>query len=260
MNKKVRNILRLTVLAIFAIFIAAGSIFVIVKTTEKQNILKINNVNITIHRNSDIVYLQQKDIENYLYNQHKISLIGQKINEVNTNYVETLLNRNPYIKHSEAYIALDGTIYLDIEQRNPVIKVYNIYGEIFNVDQNGIIMPNNPEYPAHIRIANGKITARHRNGDTAKNILHNVFLLSQHLSTDTVTDVLVEQLYVNEKNNIIIIPRIGNIPIIFGKITDMENKTKKIKDFYVAMPSFNADGKYSTLDARFKNQIVGILN
>ncbi|MDR0619275.1 MAG: hypothetical protein LBG17_05200 [Bacteroidales bacterium] len=259
MKKKVLNILRFIALAIFAIFIAAGSIFAIVKTAEEHNILKINNVNITIHRSGNIIYMQQKDVENYLYNQRKISLIGEKISEINANYIEKLLNENPYVKHSEVYAALDGTIYLDIEQRNPAVKIYNMYGEIFNIDNEGIIMPNNPEYPAHIRIANGKIAARHHNGDTAKNILHNIFLLSEHLSEDTVTDALVEQLYVNSKNNIILVPKIGEIAIVFGKITDMKKKTKKIKDFYTAVPSFNADGKYRLLDARFENQIIGIL-
>lgn len=251
-------ILRLTALTVFAILIATGSIFAVIKTTEKQKTVKTNSINITIHRSGDIVYLQQKDIENYLYNQHKISLIGEKINEVNTNYIETLLNRNPYIKHSEVYISLDGTVYIDIEQRNPVIKIYNKYGEIFNVDEDGIIMPNNSKYPAYIRIANGNIATRYRNGDTVKNVLHNLFLLSQHLRTDTVTDALIEQLYVNAKNNIILVPKVGNVTITFGKITDMEQKVKKIKDFYTALPSFNADGKYSALDARFKNQIIGI--
>ncbi|MDR2557004.1 MAG: hypothetical protein LBC49_04745 [Bacteroidales bacterium] len=258
MKKKIKNILRLIALAIFAIFIAAGSVFAIIKTGEKQKELKINKVNIAIHRSSDGVYLQQQDIEKYLYNQHKISLKEKKINEVNTNYIETLLNENPYIKHSEVYIALDGTIYFDIEQRSPAIKVYNIYGEIFNVDQDGIIMPNNPNYPTYIRITNGNITTRHRNGDTAKNILHNVLLLSQHLSTDTVMDALIEQLYVSEKNNIILVPKTGNVTITFGKIEEMEKKVKKIKDFYAYLPSLNADGRYSVLDARFRDQIIGV--
>jgi cell division protein FtsQ len=259
MKKKILNILRVAAMTIFAILVAAGSIFAIVKTAEKHNILKINNVNITIHRSGNIIYIQQKDIENYLYNQQKISLVGEKISEVHANYIEKLLNENPYVKHSEVYAALDGTVYLDIEQRNPAIKIYNMYGEIFNIDEDGIIMPNNPEYPAHIRIANGKIAARHRNGDTAKNMLHNILLLSKYLSTDTVTDALIEQLYVNTKNNIILVPKVGDITIVFGKITDMEKKAKKIKDFYTAVPSFNDAGKYSMLDARFGNQIIGIL-
>jgi cell division protein FtsQ len=255
---KIKTILRITSLTLFAATIATGSIFVIVKTAENQDTLKIKDVNITIRRSGKIIYLQQKDIENYLFNQHKISLIGEKINDISTSYIETLLDENPYIKHSEVYAALDGTIYLDIQQRNPILKVYNMYGEIFNVDENGIIMPNNSEYPAHIRVANGNIAARYKNGDTAKNTLHNIFVLSQYLSTDTITDALVEQLYINAKNNIILVPKIGNVTITFGRITDMEQKIKKIKDFYAAVPSFNKSGKYSILDARFKNQIIGI--
>jgi cell division protein FtsQ len=149
-------------------------------------------------------------------------------------------------------------MYIDVEQRNPILKVYNKKDEVFNVDENGIIMPNNPEYPAYIRVANGNISAQNKNGDTAKNTLHNVLLLSQHINNIPFMDTLIEQLFVSDNSDIILIPNRGNVDILFGKIANMKNKIKKIEDFYSTIPSFNASGKYGVLDARFRDQIICI--
>ncbi len=55
-----------------------------------------------------------------------------------------------------------------------------------------------------------------------------------------------------------LIPNRGNVDIVFGKIANMEEKIRKIEEFYTAIPSFNATGKYGTLDARFRGQIICI--
>ncbi|MDR1974298.1 MAG: hypothetical protein LBQ31_06445 [Bacteroidales bacterium] len=259
MIDKIKYIWRIIRLPLLTAIVVAGGIFAVVKTQQKQNLLKINSVNITVSRGGDIVYLQKHDIENYLYGDHKVSLdSGKEINEVNIHYVENLLRENPYVRHAEVYVSQDGIIYLDIEQRQPVLKVYNKNNEVFNIDKDGIIMPNNPKYPAYIRVANGNISAKYHDGDTAKNILHSIFMLSRNISADTVMDALIEQIYVNEKNNIILIPKVGDVAIIFGKATNMKEKIKKIKDFYTAIPSFNSERRYKVLDARFRDQIVGI--
>jgi cell division protein FtsQ len=122
-SKKIRHILRLTALALFAVLIATGSVFAIVKTHDNQKTVKIKDVKITMSRSGKILYLQEKDIKAYLYTQNKLSLLKEQANTIDINYIENTLRRNPYVKHAEVYVSSDGIMYIDVEQRNPILKV-----------------------------------------------------------------------------------------------------------------------------------------
>ncbi len=211
-------------------------------------------------RSGDIIYLQDKDIRTFLYKQNKISLLNELANTIDINYIENVLRTNPFVKRAEVYVSSDGIMYIDVEQRNPALKVYNKKDEVFNVDEDGVIMPNNTEYPAYIRVANGNISTQNINGDTAKNILNNVFLLSKYISEIPFMDTLIEQLYVNDNGNIVLIPNRGNVDIVFGKIANMEDKIRKIEEFYTAIPSFNATGKYTRARYHFADAVIRVEN
>ena len=66
----------------------------------------------------------------------------------------------------------------------------------------------------------------------------------------------IVQIYVDEKNNVELIPRVGNHNIILGDASDLENKLEKLMIFYKKGLSKTGWNEYSTINLKYKNQIV----
>jgi len=54
----------------------------------------------------------------------------------------------------------------------------------------------------------------------------------------------------------VLIPRVGNYEIQFGKMTDLETKFLKLNSFYEQALSKTDWNKYKTINLKYKDQIV----
>ena len=67
---------------------------------------------------------------------------------------------------------------------------------------------------------------------------------------------LIDQIYVEDKNNIWLVPRMGPHKILMTNASDLEDQAERIQKFYKkALPSLGWD-TYSYIDTRFAGQIV----
>ena len=66
----------------------------------------------------------------------------------------------------------------------------------------------------------------------------------------------IQQIYINLDEEIELIPRVGRHKIIFGDVSDMDEKFKKLMIFYKKGLHYTGWNKYKTINLKFKNQIV----
>jgi cell division protein FtsQ len=64
------------------------------------------------------------------------------------------------------------------------------------------------------------------------------------------------QIYVDENGELLLIPRVGDQKIVFGKTDNIIKKFDKLSLFYRKGIVGNGWKKYSTINLKFKNQIV----
>jgi cell division protein FtsQ len=66
----------------------------------------------------------------------------------------------------------------------------------------------------------------------------------------------IQEIYINRKNEFELIPTMGDHRIIFGDIENMEGKFKKLLVFYEdGLRNMNWN-RFSTINIKYKNQIV----
>ena len=66
----------------------------------------------------------------------------------------------------------------------------------------------------------------------------------------------IEQIYVNQNNDVELIPRVGEQVIMLGSFENFEEKLANLKLFYdQAVPKVGWD-KYSIINLKYKDQIV----
>jgi cell division protein FtsQ len=257
--KKLKYILLLLFLAVY---MALALSFVI----DRRERILCNKIDIRIRNEEMNRFLKTQDIEKIL-EPYRYRIIGRPIDSVNTLLTETLVAKNGAIKNTSVYTTIDGKLIIKIEQRRPIVRVYNKRMQNYYIDDVGRIVPIYKQYAAFSLVANGNITEPFdvtvpRNLYPGKkdtilrsNIIYDVYQVARYIDNDEFWKSQIQQLYVNDKQNIILIPRVGMHNIIFGRADDIDIKFKKLKSMY---RTFNVIGwnKYKTINLKYKDQVI----
>ncbi|WP_134089868.1 cell division protein FtsQ/DivIB [Olivibacter sp. XZL3] len=185
-------------------------------------------------------------------------LVGHLVKQVPIHDLENKLKENPFIRDVRVFTEMDGTVHVKIEQREAVMRVINNVGNDFYIDKERIKFPTSRLYAPHIIVANGNILERFEGSrDTVHNTLvKDLYKVAVFLGTDSLWNSQVEQLYVNEEQDIEIVPRVGNQRIILGNADSLADKFNRLMVFYKQIVPKAGWGTYKAVNLKFVNQIV----
>ena len=186
------------------------------------------------------------------------SLRGREIKNINIQNLEADLKANPFIEFAKVYADMDGVIHVQIRQREPLLRVFNMQNQDFYIDYNGYKIPTSDNFTADVLAANGYIPENFSgNVDTLKSkLVKDLFLTARYIAADTLWSNQISQLYVNQLNEIEMVPRVGNQKIILGDADSLETKFRNLYFFYKkAMPKVGWE-TYKTINIKYANQIV----
>jgi cell division protein FtsQ len=119
-------------------------------------------------------------------------------------------------------------------------------------------MPLSENFTANVLVANGLIDEDFSGKvDTlSTKLAKDLFRMAQFIKADTIWDSQIEQIYVDVKGDIEMVPRVGNHKIILGDADSLQSKFKNLLVFYKkAMPKVGWD-TYNTINLKFANQVV----
>lgn len=221
----------------------------------KKHTLTCTNVKILIPGADN--FIEREEIDAIL-KQSQGRLIGRKLEDVNLEDIEKNIKANPYIAFSKVYADMDGVIHVEIQQRQPILRVINSSGQDFYVDRHGLKMPVSPNFTANVLVANGKIL-EYFSGKVDTLVTEmgkDLYKTALFIKQDTLWDAQIEQLYVDDKGDMELVPRVGNQRIILGDADSVEVKMRNLLAFYKqAMPKVGWD-TYKTINVKYTNQIV----
>lgn len=186
---------------------------------------------------------------------------GKAVGEIDLLLIEKLLNQRSAIKQSQASITREGTLNIEITQRKPVLRIQTENGG-FYVDESEYVFPLVPTFTSYVPIVSGhlpfKLNADHRGYvvDGNGNWLEGILELGNFLTHDPFWNAQIEQIYIEEGGDIILCPRVGDHKIVFGDVKDMETKFNKLYTFYRNVIPAEGWDKYSTVNLKYRNQIV----
>lgn len=221
----------------------------------KKHTVKCTNVKILIPGADN--FIEREEIDAIL-KQSQGTLIGRRLEGINLNDIEQKIKSNPYIAFAKIYADMDGVIHIEIKQRQPILRVINAGSQDFYIDRNGLKMPVSANFTANVLAANGNISEPFGGRlDTLKTQLaQDLYRTALFIKSDTLWDAQIEQIFVDEKKDIELVPRVGNQRIILGNADSLEVKMRNLLTFYKkAMPKVGWD-TYKTINIKYTNQIV----
>lgn len=247
-NKIFRLILwGLSTLAFFILFIAAIE-------KEKENVCK--GINVEIDYAKENYFVNKQDIQKIIERDTAV-LLNKPIHQIALRDIENSIKRIPYVKNAELYLDMQGQLHVKIKQRNPILKVINNQGVSYYIDENGEKMPISFKFTSRVPVASGHIKDNGLNiGYADSGIVSDVYYLAKYISKHSFWEALVDQIYINEKKEIEIIPKLGNHIVLFGNIQNMEKKFRDLFTFYKEGLKYTGWYQYKTINLKYEGQIV----
>lgn len=179
------------------------------------------------------------------------------IEDLNLVEIEHLIKADDRIKSVEVFIDGAEKVQIEIIQRKPVLRVMTQAAN-FYLDDEGQKIDRIHGRAVRVPVVTGEVSAFNEAFATNEYIgtLKEVFELSLKLKEDKFLNALIEQIHVNELDEMVLIPKLGDEDIVFGTIEDVDEKLENIKDFYVHGMPKSGWNKFHTLVFKYKRQLV----
>nr|WP_276901923.1 cell division protein FtsQ [Pedobacter kyonggii] len=233
----------------------AGVVVLLSFINVKKQTVKCTDIKILIPGADN--FIEREEIDAILKEDQGV-LLGRNLENINIHKIEKKLQSNPYIGFAKVYIDMDGVLHIEIKQRQPILRILNENGQDFYIDNDGLKMPISSNFTANVLVATGHITEvfGSRVDTLHTQLARDLYKTAQYIKKDTLWDAQIEQIVVDQKNDIELIPRVGNQRIVLGNADSLEKKMKNLLLFYKkAMPQVGWD-TYKTINIKYTNQIV----
>ncbi len=251
MNAATKNIIfRISILLGLALFV-----FLVVNAIIHRKSTLIKKTEITIDDLDGNFMLDKKQISALLNKNFEIK--NNKLNGNDLEEIEDTIAALPLVKKANAYIDNNGNLNIQVEQRRPLLRVFNSINETYYVDEEGIKFPCSKLYTAKVPVVNGNIPEQCGIEQKIQSKeLKRVFAVWNGIKENDTWKNLIGQLFVNQKSELELVPRIGSAIIYFGNDQDIPQKIKRMDVFYFEVLPKVGWNTYKVINIMYKDQVI----
>ncbi len=262
-----KKFLKILTIVIWILLVAGAG--VLVGFVEAEHYRRpCTKVDIRISYGAADVLITKKDVDSIILKTAGV-LKGKPLGYINTRTIENAIRKQAYVAKVNVYENNEGILFVEIRQREPLLRIINRKFESYYLDESGTLLPVNPNFSARVLVANGIIDESYiKNPDYRVNVLSlsdsvfydslltNLYKLTMFITHDKFLKAQIAQIYVNETGEFELIPRIGNHLILLGKAEDLDDKFRRLYAFYRFGLNKIGWNKYNVINIKYKNQVV----
>lgn len=184
---------------------------------------------------------------------------GKLYNEVNTlelaQYIE---ENNRLVRRAICYHTPDSLLRIDIEQRNPVLRVKSdvkVRDTKGNALQDFYVDFDSEMMPAQLgnSVVNLPLVTGHvRQQDVQPLRDFAIFLKDDDFWCDNIT-----QIYLQKNGDVELVPRIGDHTILLGSLEGYKKKLDHVRTFYNKVMPVRGWNTYSRICVKYNGQVIG---
>lgn len=225
-------------------------------------------VDVRISGNPGTSFVNQDEILEIVRNGNG-KLLGYPLLSINTRVIEEEVNIQPFVKNTDIFRTAGGRLVVGVEQRVPVLRIVDKYGEDYYIDSEGVILPVSSRYTSHVLVAGGNIPripeirsgfsvtdSEDDNNNGNHSILKDLFILAGYIESDSFWRSQIVQLYVVNGNEFELIPRVGAHIIKFGDISGYELKFRRLRALYEYGMPHKGWNNYDVINIKYANQVI----
>ncbi|MEG1574101.1 MAG: hypothetical protein RR293_03190 [Bacteroidales bacterium] len=237
-----KKVLKFILLLIMPAYLCAAFVYCDIR----HSYSRCNGLDVRILDSTATCFLSAADIKE-LIKKSGLDPIGKRRVDVNEARIENCVKGNSVVECSECYISPSGKAYVDVSQRVPLLRVI-ANDTSYYIDKNGKIMPLSKWVVTYVPVATGYITPKYA--------MEQLFPFAKFLASGNKWENQIEQIYITPTQEIELIPRIGGQLIIFGKISNFEQKLNMLDILYSQSFAKTGWDTYDKINLIFDGRII----
>ena len=184
-----------------------------------------------------------------------------QVNMIDVDSVLNALNANPWIINAEVALNLKEYLDVEVEECEPIVRVYGKNGKSVYIDNAGNVYPCNNQYVPRLLVVSGIDFPANALGNVSDEVYVNTnlpqtFNLIKEVLNDNYAKSYVRQIHYDNKKKYIFSVNNTNIIVIFGDVNDIGEKLLKMKHFFDQMQGNPELDNYKEINLNYKNQVV----
>ncbi len=248
----------------FTILLLGGALFLVGFMDTIHNDVVCSSMDISVVNPLEDPMVTKQEIKQVV-DSLESDVVGKHLGEIDINRIEKEIRTNPYVLKAKVYSTVNGKIFIEVSQREPLIRIINSNSEQYFIDREGKIIPWDLRHPTRVMLANGDIQENFDfatkpvislNSLSKKSVLRQLFIIAKEISKDDFSRALINQIYVDHNNEFQLLPLIGKQTIVMGDTSKLRNKLQNLKAFYTQVMSKKGWETYQTINIKFDNQVV----
>ena len=178
-----------------------------------------------------------------------IQLRGKRLDSIDLRKIERTLLSIPIYKRAEAFIApSSSSVQIRLTEKHPLYIVQEASGKSYYVTQGKGTITVNPTFAAYLPIVSGAVDLKMATGP--------VYDLMAALREDPYFTDYFGQVYVDETDGIVLIPRIGTTRVIMGRESNWSEKLRKWRIFAESVLPKRGMNAFSYVNLDYGKQII----
>lgn len=231
-------------------------------TSTKQRDKYCTGVTVVLENPEAGTFLTEQEVIHHL-NKLNDTLEGKNTHDIDVAKLERQLMSMPFVAKADVFFTLHGMLKIRMQQRAVVARLYDVHNATAYLANDGTIMPVARGSRHRVLVASGEIRDSlqrliGKNVQQLKpgNVLHEVHALANYLHNDTILNALIAHAYINQHQEIELIPSIDDHTILIGNADSLDYKFRKLLAFYQKGMTRTGWDTYSQINLKYSNQVI----
>jgi len=238
------------------VVLGAASVLLLAAAIRKKDTSRCKGVEITIKGADANVFVDEADIMQGIRQVESGDPVGKPVGAFNLKKMEAQLEKNIWIKSAELFFDNNEVLRVNVQEREPVARVFTATGNSFYIDQELTMLPLSDKFSARLPVFTGFPSDARVLAPADSSLLAEIRDVSLAIQQDTFCMALIDQVDITDRREFDMLPKVGNQLIRFGTGTDAEEKLNKLKLFYKEIMATTGLAEYSVISLQYKNQVV----
>ena len=254
MAAKRRISIRKVLQAFVTLVVTSGCIVAVLAASKKQQIQKLNNVDLYVTNGGSYQFLDKQELFNEIVTKNGIKENKTALHRLDVKAVEAAAYRNQWVARAQAYVDNNRNLHINVTQRVPVARIFYTNGQSLYLDTSLRLLPLSEMFTHYTTIVTNVPVGQ--SDSINRSLRSKIIKLVRFIERDTFWSSQIDQVVVTNDAKFELIPVLGTHTILLGDTVNLKEKFDNLFAFYKNVLNKIGWEKYEIVDIRFKDQVV----
>lgn len=255
MEQRKRRVSIRKILQTLVTFLLVGlGVFALQSANRIEKNKTLSGLHIKIFNQHEAGFINEAYAQELLFGSSQAHLNHLRLDRLNLNLMEQKLQSNPWISRAEVYADNEHKLFVHIWQRIPEVRLFTSDGNSYFLDKNLKEIPLSEHYSPLLPVVTNVPQLKSDSSETALRTA--IFKVVSTLQQHPFWNAQIAQIAVVNNREFELVPVLGRQRILLGDTSLIHQKLENLLAFYQQVQNKIGWDKYTTIDLRYKDQVV----